>query len=69
MEQHTHTKPIKAALETPTGRQRASSTPLSENTSSNTTGLTHAERRRCVENPKKKKEDVKLTRYGHNSKP
>ncbi len=58
MEQTTHTKPIKAALETRMGRQHVSSVPLSENTSSNTTRLTHAEKQRCAEDPKK--EDVKM---------
>ncbi len=58
MEQTTHTKPIKAALETRMGRQHVSSAPLSENTSSNTTRLTHAEKQRCAEDPKK--EDVKM---------
>lgn len=55
---YTHTMPIKAALETLMGRQHVSSAPLSENTSSNTTRLTHAERQRCAEDPKN--EDVKM---------
>lgn len=67
MEQTTHTKPINAALETLMGRQRISSAPLSENTSSNTTRLTHAEKQRCAEDPKKER-TWKLTHYCRNHK-